>query len=172
MLDHLRAEDQVEGLGGEGACGDVVTGELHRWEEGPQRFQVSLLDVRCRHRLELPSEGGEIHTGTRPHLERGMPASGAPDRTLYPSLSRLVEPLAGGILRLVESLLKSNDLFASGALFHALGFIAEDVPGLVASTDRISLSTMDIVAVLTRVVQEQQQKIAELEKRLDNESAQ
>ena len=51
-----------------------------------------------------------------------------------------------------------------------VGFIAEDVPGLVASTDRSSLSTMDIVAVLTRVVQEQQQKIEELENRLDNES--
>jgi hypothetical protein len=48
-----------------------------------------------------------------------------------------------------------------------IGFIAEDVPGLVASKDRASLSTMDIVAVLTRVVQEQQQKIAELEARLD-----
>jgi len=48
-----------------------------------------------------------------------------------------------------------------------VGFIAEDVPGLVASADRKSLSTMDIVAVLTRVVQEQQQKIAELEARLD-----
>ena len=48
-----------------------------------------------------------------------------------------------------------------------VGFIAEDVPGLVASEDRSSLSTMDIVAVLTRVVQEQQQKIAELEVRLD-----
>jgi hypothetical protein len=51
-----------------------------------------------------------------------------------------------------------------------VGFIAEDVPGLVASADRSSLSTMDIVAVLTRVVQEQQQKIAELEARLDSES--
>jgi len=51
-----------------------------------------------------------------------------------------------------------------------VGFIAEDVPGLVASSDRASLSTMDIVAVLTKVVQQQQQKIAELEARLDNES--
>ena len=50
-----------------------------------------------------------------------------------------------------------------------VGFIAEDVPGLVASSDRSSLSTMDIVAVLTRVVQEQQQKIAELEARLDSQ---
>jgi hypothetical protein len=44
------------------------------------------------------------------------------------------------------------------------GFIAEDVPELVASNDRKALSPMDIVAVLTKVVQEQQQSIAELKK--------
>jgi hypothetical protein len=48
-----------------------------------------------------------------------------------------------------------------------IGFIAEDVPELVAVSDRDALSTMDIVAVLTRVVQEQQNKIKELELRLD-----
>jgi hypothetical protein len=37
-----------------------------------------------------------------------------------------------------------------------VGFIAEDVPELVAMKDRKSLSPMDIVAVLTRVLQEQQ----------------
>lgn len=36
------------------------------------------------------------------------------------------------------------------------GFIAEDVPELVAMKDRKSLSTMDIVAVLTKTVQDQQ----------------
>jgi len=48
-----------------------------------------------------------------------------------------------------------------------VGFIAKDVSELAAA-DRNKLSTMDIVAVLTRVVQEQQQKIEELESRLDN----
>lgn len=48
-----------------------------------------------------------------------------------------------------------------------IGFIAEDVPDLVATNDRQSLSTMDIVAVLTKVVQEQQKKIEELEARLE-----
>lgn len=48
-----------------------------------------------------------------------------------------------------------------------LGFIAEDVPELVANQDRSSLSTMDIVAVLTKVVQAQQQKIEKLEARLE-----
>ncbi len=47
-----------------------------------------------------------------------------------------------------------------------VGFIAEDVPELVATNDRASLSTMDVVAVLTRVVQEQQRRIEELETRL------
>ncbi len=41
-----------------------------------------------------------------------------------------------------------------------IGFIAEDVPDLVASKDRKGLSTMDVVALLTKVVQEQQ-KIAQ-----------
>jgi len=47
-----------------------------------------------------------------------------------------------------------------------VGFIAEDVPDLVAMEDRSSLSTMDIVAVLTKIVQEQQQRIEELEQRV------
>jgi hypothetical protein len=43
-----------------------------------------------------------------------------------------------------------------------VGFIAEEVPDLVATKDRKSLSPMDIVAVLTKVVQEQQKTISEL----------
>jgi hypothetical protein len=48
-----------------------------------------------------------------------------------------------------------------------VGFIAEDVPDLVATSDREGLSAMDIVAVLTKVVQEQQKQIEALEARLD-----
>jgi SH3-like domain-containing protein len=47
-----------------------------------------------------------------------------------------------------------------------VGFIAEDVPELVATSDRQGLSAMDVVAVLTRVVQQQQQRIEELEARI------
>jgi hypothetical protein len=49
-----------------------------------------------------------------------------------------------------------------------VGFIAEDVPELVATGDRKGLSAMDIVAVLTKVVQAQQQQIEALEARLDS----
>ena len=48
-----------------------------------------------------------------------------------------------------------------------VGFIAEDVPPLVATNDRVTLSPMDVVAVLTRVVQEQQRQIEALEARID-----
>ncbi len=49
-----------------------------------------------------------------------------------------------------------------------VGFIAEDVPDIVATSDRTGLSTMDIVAVLTKVIQAQQRQINALETRLDN----
>ncbi len=49
-----------------------------------------------------------------------------------------------------------------------MGFIAEDVPELVATKDRKGLSPMDIVAVLTKVVQRQQKEIEELKD--ENES--
>ena len=42
-----------------------------------------------------------------------------------------------------------------------VGFIAEDVPALVASKDRKTVSPMDVVAVLTKVVQEQDKKAKE-----------
>jgi hypothetical protein len=45
-----------------------------------------------------------------------------------------------------------------------IGFIAEDVPELVATKERKSLNTMDIVAILTKVTQEQQKTISELKK--------
>jgi hypothetical protein len=48
-----------------------------------------------------------------------------------------------------------------------VGFIAEDVPDLVATKDRKGLSPMDIVAVLTKVVQEQKQTIEAQQKTLD-----
>ena len=47
-----------------------------------------------------------------------------------------------------------------------VGFIAEDVPELLATPDRKGLRAMDIVAVLTKVLQEQQNRVSQLEKEL------
>jgi hypothetical protein len=48
-----------------------------------------------------------------------------------------------------------------------VGFIAEDVPQLVANNSRKNLSTMDIVAVLTKVLKEQQKTISELKQKVE-----
>jgi len=45
-----------------------------------------------------------------------------------------------------------------------LGFIAEDVPDLVAMNDRKGLNAMDMVAMLTKIVQEQQKALLEQRK--------
>ncbi len=45
-----------------------------------------------------------------------------------------------------------------------LGFIAEDVPEIVATRNRDAISAMDIVTLLTKVVQEQQQAVEQHEK--------
>jgi hypothetical protein len=45
-----------------------------------------------------------------------------------------------------------------------IGFIAEDVPELVATKERKSMNTMDVVAVLTKVVQDQQKNLQDQQK--------
>ena len=49
-----------------------------------------------------------------------------------------------------------------------IGFIAEEVPDLVASKDRRGVAAMDVVAVLTKVVKEQQKQLDE-QKRINSQ---
>ncbi|MBI4916180.1 MAG: tail fiber domain-containing protein [Acidobacteria bacterium] len=55
---------------------------------------------------------------------------------------------------------------------HHAGFIAEDVPDLVAANDRTGLAPMDVVAVLTKVVQEQQKTIETQQRAMESQQAQ
>ncbi|MCP5054537.1 MAG: tail fiber domain-containing protein, partial [bacterium] len=48
-----------------------------------------------------------------------------------------------------------------------VGFIAEDVPELVATSDRKGIDAMDMVALLTKVVQEQQKTIDEFKAKFE-----
>ena len=48
-----------------------------------------------------------------------------------------------------------------------LGFIAEDVPELVAIPSRKGIAPMDLVALLTKVVQQQEERIEALEERVE-----
>ncbi|MFW6132002.1 MAG: tail fiber domain-containing protein [Candidatus Aminicenantaceae bacterium] len=48
-----------------------------------------------------------------------------------------------------------------------LGFIAEDVPELVAMKDRKGMHTMDVVIVLTKIVQDQQDKLENQQEQIE-----
>ncbi len=61
--------------------------------------------------------------------------------------------------RAVEGLNPVAFTYKAGEGEQHIGFIAEDVPELVATKNRKGLSPMDIVAVLTKVVQEQQKVV-------------
>jgi hypothetical protein len=87
----------------------------------------------------------------------------ASSRDLKSNISDLTEPEA---LKALAELTPVRFQFKTGAQEEHLGFIAEDVPALVASGDRKGLSPMDFVAVLTKVVQKQQQTIQELQERI------
>ena len=78
----------------------------------------------------------------------------------------IVDLTAEEALRVLAALEPVRFNYKADAADEFIGFIAEDVPDLVASKDRKGLSAMDIVAVLTKVVQAQQQRIDELEAEL------
>lgn len=49
-----------------------------------------------------------------------------------------------------------------------LGFIAEDTPNLLVTSDRQAVKTMDITAILVQIVKEQQQTLLGLEKEIQS----
>lgn len=64
-------------------------------------------------------------------------------------------------LQTVENLKPVSFVYKEGNQDMHVGFIAEDVPEMVATSDRKGLESMDIAAVLTKVVQEQQRMLKE-----------
>jgi predicted RNase H-like nuclease (RuvC/YqgF family) len=60
--------------------------------------------------------------------------------------------------------------YKAGEEEQHVGFIAEDVPELVASSDRKGMSPMDVVAVLTKVVKEQQDTVSQQQQALQEQN--
>jgi hypothetical protein len=79
----------------------------------------------------------------------------------------IIDLTTGDALDTLEGLNPVRFNYKTNKEDESLGFIAEDVPELVASKDRKGMSAMDVVAVLTKVVQEQQRTIGELQKEID-----
>jgi hypothetical protein len=113
------------------------------------------------------SFGGNVMTlRTNGNLEiKGALQQGS-SRTLKKNISELssqeaMKTLAG--LNPVKFRYKADTQKA-----NHVGFIAEDVPDLVATPDRKGLNSMDIVGVLTKAVQEQQKTILDLSKKVES----
>jgi hypothetical protein len=102
-----------------------------------------------------PVAGHEIHTSSGAYLAGGT-WTDASSRAYKHDIQDLSgQDAAAALAALNPVMFRYND---DGEQQH-VGFIAEDVPELVAMKDRKGLSPMDIVAVLTKVVQEQKQEI-------------
>lgn len=104
-----------------------------------------------------------IHMGSGAHVTAGGVWTNASSREYKENIKDLTKE---------EAFLALNKLDAVTFNYKAakeenhVGFIAEDVPDLLATKDRRGLSSMDIVAVLTKVVQEQQKTISELNEKV------
>jgi hypothetical protein len=103
--------------------------------------------------------GIAIATGTGAYLSAGGVWTNASSRALKEDIRELSTRDA---LRTLEGLRPVSFRYRDTDGEAHVGFIAEDVPDLVATRDRKGVSAMDVVAVLTRVVKEQQEQLAEL----------
>jgi hypothetical protein len=106
---------------------------------------------------QAPVAGHEIHTSSGAYLASGT-WTNASSRELKDNIRDLPADAAAQTL---ASLRPVTFNYKTDTQWQHVGFIAEDVPDLVASPDRKGLSPMDIVAVLTKVVQEQNQRLQE-----------
>jgi hypothetical protein len=104
-----------------------------------------------------PVPGHEIHTSSGAYLASGT-WTNASSRELKDNIRDLPAEAADQALALLKPVTFN---YKTDMQWQHVGFVAEDVPDLVASPDRKGLSPMDIVAVLTKVVQEQKQELAD-----------
>jgi hypothetical protein len=107
--------------------------------------------------------GLAIATGTGAYLSAGGVWTNASSREFKEDIRELS---AQDALQALDGLNPVSFKYKNTDGESHVGFIAEDVPQLVATRDRKSLSSMDVVAVLTKVVKEQQQQIAEMREEL------
>ncbi len=115
------------------------------------------LTVAGRVGLGMPSPTFPLQMGSGAHVTAGGVWTNASSREYKEDIHDLSGREARAAL---EQLRPKRFHYKADRGDEHLGFIAEEVPDLVATANRKGLSAMDVVAVLTKVVQEQQ---AELE---------
>jgi hypothetical protein len=122
-----------------------------------------VIDASRRIGLGVASPLYQIHHSSGARLDAGVSVD-ASSRKVKQDIENLGRDAAFDAL---QSLQPVTFAYKSNPTDKHVGFIAEDVPQLVARPDRTGIAPMDIVAVLTRIVQEQQKTILEMRTRLD-----
>jgi hypothetical protein len=110
-----------------------------------------------------------LHMGSGAHVTAGGVWTNASSRALKDRVETLSPEAARSALMALEPV---TFFYTASPTEQQAGFIAEDVPELVATNDRKSLSAMDVVAVVTRVVKSQQQRIEEQARQIDAQQSQ
>jgi len=122
-----------------------------------------VIDASGRIGLGVAAPSYSIHHSSGARLDAGVWVD-ASSRTFKQDIHDLDRDAAFDALRQLQPV---TFAYKSKPTDTHVGFIAEDVPELVARPDRTGLAPMDIVAVLTKVVQEQQKTIADMRARLE-----
>ncbi len=149
---YLNNEDNV----GIGTNTPVAT--LHLWEDDSTEDTIFLVDTSANNSdpdgssnnpplFKVEKTGNTFVLG---NLEVGS------SRSLKENIQSIKSQEA---LAALQDLSPVHFSYRTSPNVHSLGFIAEDVPDIVATRDRKSLRPMDLVALLTKVTQEQQKSI-------------
>ena len=114
--------------------------------------------------FNLTTPSHPIHHSSGAHLTAGGTWTSVSSREAKLNIDELP---ADEAFRALDDLKPVTFAYKADPNDAQVGFIAEEVPDIVAQPDRKTLNSMDIVAVLTKVVKEQQKTIDELAKKVD-----
>ncbi len=126
-------------------------------------YNSLVIDASGRIGLGVAAPSYQIHHSSGARLDAGV-WTDASSRRVKQDIHDLGRDAAFDTLQQLQPV---TFAYKANPTDQHVGFIAEDVPELVATPDRTGLAPMDIVAVLTKVVQEQEKTIADLRARLE-----
>lgn len=138
---------------------DQATGHL-TIQSGPW-FATLLNPAGGNVGIGLSAPAYPLHLGSGAYVSAGGVWTNASSRTVKQDIADLT---LDGARAVVAQLAPVTYAYTANPGERHVGFIAEDVPDLVATSDRKGLSPMDIVAVITKVVQDQQATITTLQR--------
>jgi len=160
----LSANDSFSGGVNKFIVEDLTAATVPFLIEGGTPTNTLVLDSTGRLGVGVASPSFQIHHSSGARLDAGTWFN-ASSRELKQDIRALDQTAA---LDAVKALQPVTFEYKANPAEKNVGFIAEDVPALVATNDRKALSPMDIVAVLTKVVQEQQRTIEDLQTRMQS----